>query len=199
MTKKGVGSLFPRGAAPDAAHKTSLPPCSTCGFTMVEVVVSTAIVSIMLVAALNTVAAARTAEYKVAERTRALLLGQALLAEILQQPYADPGAGPTSFGLEAGEITGNRSLFDDVDDYNAWVACPPQNKDSTVIPNATDYEQRVVVAWVTPANLSQTAGANSGAKRIQVTINRQGRSIITLTAYRTQSWTSAVDAQGVAP
>jgi hypothetical protein len=86
-----------------------------------------------------------------------------------------------------------------VDDYNAWIACPPQNKDGTVVPNAADYEQRVTVAWVNPANLSQTVGANSGVKRIQVTINRQGRGVITLTAYRTQAWTGGVDAQGVAP
>jgi prepilin-type N-terminal cleavage/methylation domain-containing protein len=199
MHEKGVGSLFSRGAAPNATRRLFPPPFPTPAFTMVEVVVATAIVSIMLVAALNTVAAARTAEYKVAERTRALLLGQALMAEILQQAYADPVAGPGSFGIEGGEITGNRNLFEDVDDYNAWIACPPQNKDGTMVLNATDFEQRVTVAWVTPANLAQTAGANSGVKRIQVTINRQGRSIITLTAYRTQSWTSAVDAQGVTP
>lgn len=197
--EKGVGSLFPHRAIQNVAHKRFPPPCSTRGFTMVEVVVSTAIVSVLLVAALNTVAAARTTEYKLAERNRALLLAQALMAEILQQAYADPIGGLSSFGLGSSEVTGNRSLFNDVDDYNAWVACPSQNKDGSTIPNATDYEQSVSVAWVNPANLSQTVGSNSGVKRIQVKISRQGRTIITLTAYRTQVWTGGADAQGVAP
>lgn len=166
---------------------------------MVEVVISTMIVSVLLVAALNTVGAARTTQYKLAERHRALLLAQALMAEILQQAYADPVSGPGSFGIGGDEITGDRSLFEDVDDYNAWVACPPQNKDGSPIPNVDDYEQSVSVAWVDPANLSQTVGSNSGVKRIQVVIKRQDRVVITLTAYRTQGWTGGVSAQGVAP
>ena len=171
----------------------------TRAFTMVEVVVSTVIVSVLLVAALNTVAAARVTENKLAERTRALALAQALMAEIRQQAYADPASGPTSFGIEAGEITGNRSLFDDVDDYGGWVASPPQNQDGSVVANASDYEQRVNVNWVSSANLGQTAASNTGVKRIQVIINRQGRTVVTLTAYQTQSWATPGQAQGVWP
>jgi hypothetical protein len=162
----------------------------------VEVVVSTLVVSVLLVAALNTVGAARTGEYKLAERGRALLLAQALLSEILQQAYNDPVQGPTSWGIGADELTGNRSLFDDVDDYDGWQASPPQNKDGSVIPGADDYEQLVAVAWVDPANLGQTSTSPTGVKRIKVTIRRQGREIITLCAYRTLAWCDPVELQG---
>ncbi len=166
------------------------------GFTMVEVVVASLVVSVLLVAALNTVAAARMGQYKLAERGRGLLLAQALMAEILQQAYADAVAGTSSFGMEAGETVGNRSLFDDVDDYGGWTATPPQNRDGSIIPQSTGYQQAVSVNWVTPANLNVTSATNSGVKRIRVTISREGRTIIVLTAFRTQTWTSPVDLQG---
>ena len=165
-------------------------------FTLVEVVVASAIVSVLLVAALTTAVSARVSYYKLAERNRALQLAQTLMAEILQQAYADPAAGPTSFGVGADETATDRSTFDDVDDYGGWVACPPTNRDGSVIPNAADYEQRVTVNWVSPTDLTVIAVANTGVKRIQVTINRQGRKVITLTAYRTQGWVNPVEAQG---
>ena len=166
------------------------------GVTLVEVVVATLVVSLMLVAALNAATAARLADYKLTERNRALLLAQALLSEIVQQAYDDPVAGVGSFGLETGESTGNRSLFDDVDDYNGWSATPPQNRDGTAVAGTTGYEQAVSVAWVQPTDLSQVSGSETGLKQIKVTIRRNGRPIITLMAYRTRYWENPVDLRG---
>jgi hypothetical protein len=146
------------------------------------------VVSLLLVAALQTVAAARSGEYKLAERNRALLLAQDLMAEILQQAYADPAYGPGSFGLGADEVTGNRSLFDDVDDYDGWQASPPQNKDGSVIPWATGYKQAVSVMWVVSGSLSTRSLAETGIKRIEVTVERAGRPVVVLDAYRTTCW-----------
>ncbi len=160
---------------------------------MVELVISLAIISALLVASLNTVAAARTGEYKIAQRGRALLLAQGLMAEILRQAYADPAYGPGSFGIGADEVTGNRSLFDDVDDYHGWTASPPQYKNGSVIPATADYEERVTVAWVNPSNLEQTSGSETGIKRIEVTIRYQGQPVLTLVAFRTQAWRSPTE------
>ena len=169
------------------------------GFTLIEAVVSLLIASGMLVAALNTVGAARATDHKVAERTRGLLLAQALMAEILQQEYTDPDYGLGSFGLGADEATGTRSLFEDVDDYHGWQASPPQRKDGTPIAWAQGYEEVVTVAWVNPADLSQTSGSETGVKRIEVTINRNNRMVASLVAYRTQVWVDPVTARGSMP
>jgi type II secretory pathway pseudopilin PulG len=164
---------------------------------LVEAVISILIVSIMIVAALQTVGAARTADARVAERGRGLLLAQGLMAEILQQAYADPQSGLGSFGAE--ETATNRSLFDDVDDYNGWQASPPQNKAGTPIAWATGYEEQVSVAWVDPtAGFAQSASA-TGVKRIVVSINRGNRTVVTLTAYRTQAWQDPGAARGALP
>jgi hypothetical protein len=146
------------------------------------------VVSLLLVAALQTVAAARGGEYKLVERSRALLLAQDLMAEILQQAYADPAYGPGSFGVGADEVTGNRSLFDDVDDYDGWQASPPQNKNGSVIPWATGYKRSVSVMWVVSGSLSTKSLSETGIKRIEVTVERAGRPVVVLQGYRTTCW-----------
>ena len=181
----GACPCIMRHGQPSVAHGTR-PRRSA--YTLIEIIVAMTVMSVMLVAALNTVAAARVGQYKAEERNRSVLLAQRLMAEILQQAYADPTVGLASFGLDTGETTGNRSLFDDVDDYNGWQASPPQNKDGSAIAWAADYGESVSVAWVSPNNLSQTAGSETGVKRIVVTIKHLGRDVLTLTAYRTSAW-----------
>lgn len=166
-------------------------------FTLIETVIATIIVGVTLVAALNTLGATRTGEYKIAERGRALLLAQDLTAEILQQAYADPVAGIGSFGLDTAEaVPGDRSLFDDVDDYDGWSASPPQYRDGTVIPGTEGYERVVSVAWVNPDDLLGVSGSETGVKRIVVTVEHQSRTIVSLSAYRTKLWFDPVELQG---
>ena len=66
-----------------------------------------------------------------------------------------------------------RSAFDDVDDYDGWNAKPPQYRDGTVIPDRTDWRQKVSVTYVTPTNPTQTSATDQGAKLIHVTIEYQ--------------------------
>jgi type II secretory pathway pseudopilin PulG len=139
-------------------------------FTLVEAAISTLIVGVMLTAVLQTAGAARAGERLLAQRGRGLVLARNLMAEILQQAYTDPAAGLGPFGVGADEVTGNRSLWEDVDDYNGWLASPPQNKDGSAVPQATGYEESVSVAWVTANNLLQTSGTETGVKKIVVTI-----------------------------
>lgn len=176
-------------AARRPARIRSLRPAA---FTLAEVAVSAIIVSTMLVAALQAVAAARFGMQRLSAHTRGMLLAQDLVAEILQQAYADPAAGPDSFGLGADEAAaGNRSLYDDVDDYNGWSASPPQTKDGSEISWASDYQRSVVVAWVNPNDLGQQVFAPTGVKRIQVTVKHDGAVVATLHAVRTLGWDTA--------
>ncbi|HQL53942.1 MAG: prepilin-type N-terminal cleavage/methylation domain-containing protein [Phycisphaerae bacterium] len=168
-------------------------------FSLVEVVVSVLIMGVMFVAALNTVGAARGGEYRLAEREQALLLAQALMAEILQQAYIDAAGAYGTWGLGSAEVTGTRSEFDDVDDYDDWQASPPQNKDGTPIAWAGDFGHAVDVAWVTAGNLSQTSSSETGIKRIVVTVTRGGRTLVSLTAFRTEAWRDPLDVLGAHP
>src|SRR5215468_10396056 len=139
------------------------------GLTLIEVVASTMIVSMMAVAALNSLGAATKSSNSIGNRAVAAGLADELMSEIMMQSYSDPDGSPV-FGHESGEATNVRSAFDDVDDYDGWVASPPQYRDGTVIPDRTNWRQRVTVNYVSPTNLSQTGSTDLGVKRIRVQI-----------------------------
>jgi hypothetical protein len=151
---------------------------------MVEAAIATLVVSIMLVAALNTIGAARTGERKMGDRARGMLLAQALMAEILQQDYEEPVDTPL-FGREASEGAGNRAAYDDVDDYHGWKSAPPEYRDGTQIPNLTEWERTVTVVWADLNDLTQTSASATGVKRITVTVSRSGLPTAELVAIRT--------------
>lgn len=173
----------------------------TRSVTLIEVVISTVIVAVMLTSALQAVGAARLGLRKLNDRSVGMLLAQDLMAEVLQQAYADSAYGPSSsIGPGSDEAaTGNRSLYDDVDDYHGWQASPPQYKNGTPIAWATGYQRTVTVVWVDPDNPSVAVGSPSGAKLITVTVRKDGLDVATLAAIRTTAWVSPATALGATP
>jgi type II secretory pathway pseudopilin PulG len=154
--------------------------------TLVEVVASTMIVGMLAVASLNSLGAATRSADSIGNRAIAAGLADELLSEILQQPYSDPD-GAAVFGTESGESSSPRSAFDDVDDYDAWTAAPPQYRDGSTIPDRTNWRQRVAVTWLVPSNPTQTSGTDQGAKRIRVTIEFNDQVLADQSAIRTNT------------
>lgn len=137
--------------------------------TLAEVVVSTLIVALMTVAALDGLGSTTRSSELAGNRGIAQGLADDLMAEILVKVYSDPD-GSAVFGLETGEAA-PRVNFDDVDDFNGWNQKPPKAADGTTIPDRAGFRQRVTVQRVEPSNPSQvTAGTDKGVKRIHVTI-----------------------------
>lgn len=98
------------------------------GFTLVEAVVSTAIVTMAGSALLLGIASAIDATDLVLEQAQAEGMAQQLMDEIAGRRYAEPGAGgfQTTLGPESGETSGvGRTAFDDLDDYHGLNASPP--------------------------------------------------------------------------
>jgi MSHA pilin protein MshD len=149
-----------------------LPRCRRA-LTLVEVVVSTLIVGLMTVAALDGLGSTTRSSESAGNRGIALGLADELMAEILVKPYRDPN-GAAVFGLEPGEVA-PRVNFDDVDDFNGWNQLPPKDPDGTTKPDRAKYRRRVTVERVVPANPTQvTAGTDQGVKRIRVTVEYNG-------------------------
>ena len=144
------------------------------GFTLVEAAVSVAVMGGLVVASLYALGGEARGRSVQTAGSVADGLAANLLSEILQGKYVDP-TSPT-FGPEAGESNGTRSAFEDVDDYNGWTECPPQNKDGTTLTGYTGWRRSVVVAYVAPATLAVSA-SDTGLKKITVTVtdpqNRQ--------------------------
>jgi type II secretory pathway pseudopilin PulG len=156
------------------------------GFTMVEAVICIIIVAGMFVAALNTVGAARTTQYKINEQRRGNMWAQSLMSEILAQSYHEP-VDAISFGVEWPETNTARIHWDDVDDYDDWSSSPPQDKDANPIANADGWTRSVVIERVNPGSLSVAVAAESGVRRIAVTVSHGSRVISSLVALRSSA------------
>jgi type II secretory pathway pseudopilin PulG len=156
--------------------------------TLAEAIVSIAVVGVMLVAALNTVGAARMTQKTMGDRSRGMLLAQDLMSEILSQAYEDPEYPPGSFGLAADEIgDGSRALFEDVDDYDGWSASPPQQKDGTELSGFDGWQRSVALKWVDPSDVSQARLSDTGVKYVAVTVSYDNTVIASLVALRTKA------------
>jgi type II secretory pathway pseudopilin PulG len=138
-------------------------------FSLVEGLVSIVVVSVLLVAALNTVGSAWHGQQNIGDRARARLLAEELLAEIVQADYNDPNQTP-GFGPEISESGGSRAGFDDVDDYHGWQASPPQDKNGSAMTAYAGWGRRVAVHYVEPSSPSIISSTDQGAKRIVVTV-----------------------------
>lgn len=150
------------------------------------------IVGLMLVAALHTIGASKIAQSRSAEQVLGPMLAQELMIEILSQAYQEPVDTPV-FGRE-GEPGGDRSLWDDVDDYHGWNASPPEYKNGTPVPGAEGYERTVSVTWANAFTPDNTTNSASDLKRIDVTVLHNGRTVAKLSALRSYVWPE--DTQG---
>jgi Tfp pilus assembly protein PilV len=157
-------------------------------FTLIEAIGSVLIVAVMFVAVMATVGAARMSQYKMSGRSRGTVLVQDLMAEILQAAYEDPDTPGAFLGADVSETTSTRADFDDVDDYDGWYASPPQQQDGTVMPDLSGWSRQVGVVWINTSDTGTGVGAETGAKRISVTVKHNGMLMAHLVAVRTSAF-----------
>lgn len=162
--------------------------CARTALTLAEAIVCLAIVSVMLVASLSSVSAAKVVHRRTADREQAFELARELLNEVLAQSYQEPVTTPT-FGSESGESAGSRANFDDVDDFTGWVASPPQDRDGTIRGDLAGWTERITVERVRPTAPDTVQSSESGVKRITVEIERYGITMARLRALRSDAWT----------
>jgi len=139
------------------------------GLSQVEVVVSSLIVGVVLVGALNVLGGATRTNRVAADQLDAPALAHQLIGEILSLPYEDPEEPGGSIGLETGETNTTRADFDDLDDYDGWSQIPPETKDGTMVPDASGWRRLVTVKYFDPTTGS-TGGTDMGVKLINVKI-----------------------------
>ncbi len=178
---------------------------------LTEAIVSTIVVGVMLVAsleALRTVVRSRDSQVTDA---RSAVFASTLMTEILQCAYADRpvdrGATirigsiaslvipapvtqpPRTFGPETDETSGNRSYFDDLDDYHNWSESPLRDKAGTPLPYSTGWTRTVTVENVDPVLLTATGAVDNGLRRITVTVTSPNNQVTTQVALRSSQST----------
>jgi len=172
------------------------------GFSLVEVVISTFIVAILMVASLTVLGASRAGQLKIADRARGEQLATELMNEILLGDYLEPD-DPPLFGPEGGEIGTGRMYFDDIDDYTGWTESPPQTRGGVPLPDFDGWKRSVTVEWASPNDLTQVSTSPTDLKRITVTVQRGDVPVARMIAFRSSGWAQAVpkyqDATGNRP
>lgn len=147
---------------------------------------ATLVLGVLMVAALRTLGGAGLARAKTTDRALARGLADALATEIMARAYMDPGPAPV-FGLEIGEAASPRTGYDDTDDYNALTESPPQEADGTAIVGTLGLQRTTTVEWVSPTDLTAVSATEAGAKRITVTVTRNGTPLARRVVVRTSA------------
>ena len=147
---------------------------SASGFSYVEVLLSSVIVSIMLVSGLRLFGNLGRSQQVLLDQSSADFLALQMIEEIKQQFYKDPD-GSAVFGREPDESAADRSDFDDVDDYRNFSDCPPKRREGVVLTQYAEFTRQVVVRYVQADDFAQTAAGDEGFKEVRITISRSGQ------------------------
>lgn len=154
--------------------------------TLVEVILATLVVGVMMAGALATVSASQRAAKAQGDGMLAQQLAQDLLDEVMRQAYADASDGAAVNGPTASELApGNRSLFNDVNDYKAWTESPPRLRDGTVITGGGSWTRSVSVEFLAPGALTTVSTTDQGVARITVAVKLRGGTLATAMGVRT--------------
>ena len=152
------------------------------GITLVECAVSVMVIGGLLVAGLSAARSQVDMQASASDEARAALLAADMLAEIQAHHTGDPNNGLIGglisglFGTDVGENAGDRTTFDDVDDYDGWTEMPPTEMNGSVIPGYSGWTRAVQVQPVLLSNPSMVSGSRTGLVRISVRVTtRTGR------------------------
>jgi MSHA pilin protein MshD len=139
------------------------------GFTLIELIIFIVVVSVGLLGILSVMNLTVQHSADPMVRKQAAALADSILEEILLKDYVDPDGG---VNLVEGSPTPDRTLFDDVDDYNGL-----SNAVFGLRPELSLY---VIGITVAPDAITLPGVA---AKRVTVTVTR-GNESVSMTGYR---------------
>ncbi len=158
--------------------------CRSRGFTLIEASMTTAIIGIAFVAALELFGACTKQNRASAQTTVAMMLGRHVQEAMLSLPFTDPNPISATFGAETGETL---ATFDDVDDFNNQSFNPPIDALRQPIDELAKYTQTVSVTSVNP-NQPSASGSAGSAVRITVTISYKSTDSAPVERIYSYSW-----------
>ena len=144
--------------------------CRQAGTTLIELVIAIVIISIAVSAILMVMSMTVGHSADPMIRYQAVAIAEAYLEEISLKSFADPD------GVD-GEA--NRTLYDDVDDYNGLVDVGARNQFDAALPGLGNY---TVSVTVTQSAFSGIAASDNYL--INVTVTHAANINFTLSAYR---------------
>lgn len=142
------------------------------GFSMIEVVISIAIVGGLLASIFNIVGVSAKRGFATTQRTKAVWLASDLLAEIGAQPCeSDAGNLLTGTLIDLTDVDlikdasqgASRESFDSIYDFNGWTSSPPVDMTGKALTGFTGWTRLVTVDPVSPKTLSRRTATDTAA------------------------------------
>lgn len=169
-------------------------PDST-GFTLVELVVTIAVLSIALLAVAKSLQFSAQYGADTLWQTRTVELVQSYTDEIMTKRFDEnspvggvPACGAAStacssapLGAEGEQRSGGINSFDDVDDYNGLNESPPVDALGNVRSDYPGYQVQISVSY---AGSDLGLANNTDAKRIAIIITPPGQTALPFNVYR---------------
>jgi len=157
------------------------------GSTLAELVVATALVGVLMTAALTSTGQSLVSQRKSADQAIGRHLAEALLAEIQTKAYTEPDAVLPLVGLDLGETLGLSGSYDDVDDFDNYSESPPKTSSGTTMSQYPGWSRSVQVGWIDAATLAPTSSTGTGIKRITVTAKFNGVTMSTVQGHKVEA------------
>ena len=146
------------------------------GFTLIELIMFIVIVGIGVAGVLSvfTTSVRNSADPMV--RKQALAIAESLLEEVVLKDFVDPNGGTN--GVSTCTLAGgtNRSLWDDVCDYNGYASTGIRDVQGNAIANLGGYSAAVTVTTVAVASVN--------LKRVLVSVTDTQNNVISIAGYR---------------
>ena len=144
-------------------------------FTLVEAVVSVAVMGIRLVSAVQMISVAAKARSVKKTQQQGLQLARELLTEIMEAHYSLPS------GMTDGST---RQTWILIDDYNGLSENPPTSQAGVALAGYAGWKRGVAVDFVSILTPDTSSGSDQGLKRIVITVTPPTGSAITLSGIR---------------
>ncbi|MCK4602329.1 MAG: prepilin-type N-terminal cleavage/methylation domain-containing protein [Phycisphaerae bacterium] len=153
------------------------------GFTLVEIAVTTVIVSIGVTALLVAMSAGTRTNAAGRKLTQAVFIAQELREWTLRLPFSDqdPGDIDNPPGPDGSDP---QDFIDDLDDLLGYdqtgvTYSPPRDGQGSPIADMTDWSQKIMLTWRDPDNLATIDPARSSdIVYVEITISCQGSEIL---------------------
>jgi len=167
------------------------------GATLIELVASITITAIALVTLITLTSTANRRSADPMIREQAVAVAQSYLEEILQKRFCDPdvaadcvaacsGAGACGNAACTVSEGGNRTLYDDVCDYNGLPDILVRDQIGTQIPQLDQYSVNVQVVDDNTAVLNGLTGNAGQVVRVDVNVSHPAMSqTVRLSGFRT--------------
>lgn len=157
------------------------------GFTLLEVALSTVVVAVLFVGAVNAAGGARMVSVNAADRIIARRLAEDLMAEITACPIGDLDesdraalAGELPERTEIDDLDASpssRSSLHEIKDLDQWTASPPVDRDGQQLSG-------IDASWRRACRVS---AVSADVVRIAVYVTRHGRLLCRLECIRTRA------------